>query len=252
MAIYRTTTSEIPAYIEVISTPVAMPFHVRLGVLSGLMLKASLVVTALFAITLSLTHAQAYNNRELQALITPPIACAMPCWNGIQAGVSTVHEAAALLANDPTVSDYRVSEGKISWWWNGDQSALLDATGRAFHGRMETAIVNGEETVTSVVLDTTVLMGDVRLTLGDPDSITLYTVPPQEAAQSAGIVYVANYDDVSVFTTLQCPMNVADFWQSPSYIAFGTPTLAFQGETFEFDSLPGWFFRDAAPGCMAS
>jgi hypothetical protein len=63
------------------------------------------------------------------------------------------------------VADFLVSPGKISWWWNGDQSALLNSTGRAFHGRMETALVNDQETITSVVLDTNVLMGDVRLAL---------------------------------------------------------------------------------------
>ena len=175
----------------------------------------------------------------------------MPCWNGIQPGVTTLDEAVSVLAANPSVSDYMVSPGKVSWWWNGEQSALLDDSGRAFHGRMEYALVNGQERITSVVLDTNVPMGDLRLTLGAPDSLTLHTIRPQEV-QRAGIVYLASYDGLYAFTTLDCPMNVDEFWRSPSYIAFGAPNLAFEGENFQFQSLPDWFFRDQAPGCTAS
>lgn len=249
MAVYSTITTEIPAYRETI-TPraIALP---RLGVLGGFVVKFALALTGIFAAGLALTHALPYNGEALQALITPPANCAMPCWNAVQPGLTTVQDAVAILEADPTVADYLVSPGKISWWWNGEQSPLLDSTERAFHGRMEYALINGQDTITSIVLDTNVLMGDVRLTLGEPDTVTLYTVGGEESAQRPGIVHVANYGDLYVFNTLECPMNVDDFWESPSYIAFGAPNLAFEGETFQLDSLPNWFFRDQAPGCAS-
>lgn len=247
MALYPTITTEIPAYREVVSPRViALP---RLGLLGGLAVKFALALTGIFAAALALTHALPYNGDNVQALITPPADCAMPCWNGVQPGVTTVGEAVAILEADPTVADFLVSPGKISWWWNGDQSALLNSTGRAFHGRMETALVNDQETITSVVLDTNVLMGDVRLALGEPNSLTLYTIRAQETAQRAGVVHVADYGGLYVFNLLDCPMNVSDFWASPSYIAFGSPNLVFEGETFQTEGLPNWFFRDQAPGC---
>jgi hypothetical protein len=249
MALYPTLTTEIPVYQETVSPRVmSLP---RLCLLSGLAAKFALALTGIFAAALALTHAMPYNGDDLQALITPPANCAVPCWNGVQPGVTTVNEAVAILQADPTVADYLVSPGKISWWWNGEQSPLLDATGRAFHGRMEYALVNGQDTITSVVLDTNVLMGDVRLTLGEPEALTLYTVHGQETAQRSGIVHVATYGGLYVFNVLDCPMNGDDFWASPSYIAFGAPTLAFGGETFQLDRLPSWFFRDQAPGCAA-
>lgn len=249
MALYPTITTEIPAYRSVAS-PRVMP-QLRLGVLGGFTVKLALALTGIFAAALALTHALPYNGNDLQALITPPANCAMPCWNGVQPGVTSVNAAVAILQADPTVADVLVSPGKVSWWWNGEQSTLLDATGRAFHGRMEYALVNGQETITSIVLDTNALMGDVRLTLGEPDALTLYTVGSEDESLRSGIVHVANYGDLYVFNTLDCPMNVSDFWASPSYIAFGAPNLVFEGETFQLDRLPNWFFRDQAPGCAS-
>jgi hypothetical protein len=46
-------------------------------------------------------------------------------------------------------------------------------------------------------------------------------------------------------------LNVADFWQTPVYIAYGAPTFDFEGQTFHSNALPNWFFRDQAPGCRA-
>jgi hypothetical protein len=249
MAVYRTLTREIPAYAGIESSATAPAAHRRLGLLCGLAVRFGLVLMALFAVLLTLAHVPAYQNDALHALVSPSSGCALPCWNQIEPGITTTAEAVSLLQTDSNIADYHVSEGQISWWWNGDQSPLLDASGRAFHGRLETALVNGQERVTSMVLDTTVLMGDVRLTLGDPDSVTLHTVPGRDTTQRAGIVYVAHYHDLSIFTMLDCPMTVNDFWRAPGYIAFGTPNLIFEGETFEFDALPDWFFRDQAPGC---
>jgi hypothetical protein len=252
MAVYQPLTREIPAYADAVSAPAAAHARHRLRLRGGLTVKLGLALTILFTAVLTLTHAQPYQNDDLRALIAPSANCAMPCWNHIQPGLTTADEAVALLRADPFVADYRVSPGQISWWWNGEQAALLDMSGRAFHGRIETALVNGQERVTSVVLDTTVLMGDVQLTLGDPESVTLYTVQPREAAQRAGIVYVANYHDLSVFTILDCPMNVADFWHAPGYIAIGKPNLTFDEQTYQYDALPDWFFRDQTPGCAVS
>ncbi|HLU10082.1 MAG TPA: hypothetical protein VK003_10485 [Oceanobacillus sp.] len=250
MALYPTITTEIPAY-KSATAPRTQPQPRLHNMLGGLVVKLALALTGIFAASLALTHAQPYNGEDLIALITPPANCAMPCWNGIQPGVTTANDAAAILQADPNVADVLVLPGKISWWWNGEQSSLLDASGRAFHGRMETAMVNGQETITSIVLDTNVLLGDVRLTLGEPDSLTLHTVASEDQSQRSGIVHVAHYGDLYVFNMLECPMNVSDFWASPSYIAFGAPNLVFEGETFEYDSLPNWFFRDQAPGCGA-
>ena len=251
MAVYRTFTSQVTTYREVGTTATAVASRRSPGLLSGFALKSGLALTALFTILLTLTHIQPYQNDDLRALLNPAADCALPCWNQIEPGETAASEAITRLQANPNVADFHVTEGQISWWWNGEQPALLDDGGRAFHGRIETAMVNGQERVTSIVLDTKALMGNVRLTLGDPDSVTLHTVTGRDAAQRAGIVYMANYHDLSVFTVLDCPMNVNDFWHAPVYISFGKPNLVFQGETFEFSSLPDWFFRDQTQACAA-
>jgi hypothetical protein len=249
MAVYRITT-EIPA-LKQTATPPVRRIELRMALSLHLAMKLTLILVAAFAAAVTLLRVLSYSSSDLHAIITPPENCAMPCWNGIQPGVTTVDEAVQILQADPTVSDYQVTPGKLSWWWNGDQPAAFDTSGRAFHGRMEYATVNGADRITSIVLDTTIPLGNVQLTLGSPDAITLHTIQPQDASQRAGIVYVAHYDALSVFTVLDCPMNVDDFWGSQAYVTFGTPALIFEGETFEVNSLPDWFFRDQALGCAA-
>lgn len=224
----------------------------RLSPSLDLSMRLALLLFAVFALGVTLLRGVSSPNTDIQTLLTAPPDCAAPCWNGIQPAHTSVEDAVSLLAVDPSVADYQVTPGKISWWWNGDQPALLSASGRAFHGRMEFEQVDGEDRITSIVLASAIALGDAQLALGDPDSITLHTVRPQDAAQRAGTVYVAHYDTLSVFAVLDCPMNVDDFWKSPVYIAFGTPALIFEGETFQSGSLPEWFFRDQAPGCAAS
>lgn len=223
----------------------------RLSLSLDLGMRLTLLLFAVFALGVTLLRGVSSPNTDIQALLTAPADCAAPCWNGIQPARTTVEDAVSLLAADPSVADYQMTPGKISWWWNGDQPALLSTSGRAFHGRMEYETVDGEDRITSIVLASVIALGDVQLTLGDPDSITLHTVRPQDAAQRAGAVYVAHYDTLSVFAVLDCPMNVEDFWKSPVYIAFGTPALIFEGDTYQVGSLPEWFFRDQAPGCAA-
>lgn len=187
----------------------------------------------------------------LTELLTPPDGCSMPCWHGIQPGSTTVTEATGTLERLSFVDEVRVASGMISWWWEDSRPSVYEQTGRAFDGRIETAMINGEERVTSIVLQTTLTLGQMELALGDPDSRTLHTVHPENERQSDGVVHVAHYGNVNVFNILTCPMDVVDFWNSPVYVAFGTPNLAFEGEVFKSEALPDWFFRDTAPGCSA-
>lgn len=218
-----------------------------------LMLAATLIAVITACALLIHTAQGAGNTFSLAELTTPPEDCEAPCWHGIRPGLTTLDEAVALLEAQSDVESVRVSAGKISWWWTGEQNPIYDANGRAFDGRIETVFVEGETRVSSIVLNTTKPLGDYATALGDPDNITLYTVHPENNSQREGIVYVAHYEqfELSVFNLLTCPMSVDDFWHSPSYVAFGQPNLVFEGDVIETETLPTWFFRDEAPGCGA-
>ncbi|MBE2183216.1 MAG: hypothetical protein IAE89_07310 [Anaerolineae bacterium] len=217
-------------------------------------MRLAVIIVLVFIAGLTAAVAQAYtfandSTASLSELLTPPNGCSMPCWHGIQPGSTTVTEAAAILQGLPFVEDVRVTSNMISWWWSDNRPAVYVQTGRAFDGRIETAMINGEDRVTSIVLQTTMPFGQMELALGDPDSRTLHTVHPNNDRQSDGVVHVAHYGSMDVFNILTCPMDVVDFWNSPVYVAFGTPNLAFEGEVFQSETLPDWFFRDTAPGC---
>jgi hypothetical protein len=253
------TTREIPAInlptlpeLPLPETPaVVVPSS---GVFGSITVRLMLVFLGVFMAGMTLALGQARNSADdmaaaLNELLTPPQGCSMPCWQGIQPNATTADEAVAILEALPYVDDVQVSPSMISWWWTSDRPLVYDAAGRAFDGRIEVGMVNGEQRVTAIVLLTTLQLGQIQLALGDPDSITLYTVHPEDANRRDGVVHLAHYGDVTVFNILQCPMTVEHFWRSPSYVAFGSPTLVFEGDTYEVEELPGWFFRDEAPGC---
>ncbi|KXK21864.1 MAG: hypothetical protein UZ15_CFX003001242 [Chloroflexi bacterium OLB15] len=229
----------------------------RFGLFGNFAMRLIVVFALVFLGGLTVVMAQARVNADdpvasLSELLTPPDGCSMPCWHGIQPGSTTVAEAVAALEQLPFVAEVRIVPGMISWWWNDFRPTVYEQTGRAFDGRIETAVLNGEERVISVVLQTTLTLGQMELALGDPDSRTLHTVHPDNDRQADGVVHIAHYGSVNVFNILTCPMDVVDFWNSPVYVAFGTPNLAFEGDVFQSELLPGWFFRDTAPGCTSN
>jgi len=219
--------------------------------LFGLVAISAVVVASLLTVTMALINTQPYANAEIRALVSDP-TCASPCWAGIIPGVTTAAEAVAILADHPWIDQVQESIGKISFWWNGQQPAILDDTGRAFHGRLEIRLIEGIERVASIVLATRAAFGDIQLELGQPDALTLYAIAGDDDTR-AGVVHVGRYGGrgISIFNLLNCPVEVTDFWHAATFIAFGEPTLAFEGEKIENDAykLPDGFFAGRAPYC---
>lgn len=150
-------------------------------------------------------------------------------WAGIRAGETTLNDALAILDAHPWVGDVQMRGSLVSWWWNGQQPAWLSDANRTFHGRIETALVEGETVVASLVLATHVALGDIALSLGDADVTTLYSIGGDGLRE--GVAHVAEYRarDMVVFNLLDCPTTTADLWNAETYIAFGKPQLGFEG-----------------------
>ncbi len=247
----------ISSFVLILQIPIQALIQVKMvigiaGLLNGAMFNLSVLSGLGFILALSSTTAAAPIENELNALFDASVNCSMPCWNGIQPGQTTLEEAIIILDADPRVEDYLVSLNKLSWWWNGDQESIFDATGRAFNGRIEFENIEGVYIVTNVVLDTTISYGDIELAYGEPDTITLYTVDGTSDVLS-GVVHLAHFaeDDVYIFNILNCPMTVPDFWQSPSMVSFGHPTLVFEGEQIDQTDhrLPANFFLNNGDIC---
>lgn len=245
-----TSTMELNAVV-----PQASRLSLALPALKGWSLVVSAVATTFAALTVTMfaLNTGTFTNEELIDLLTPPNSCEAPCWQGIRPGETTADEAFDMLTANTWVMDVAATPGKLSWWWNGEQPGVYDDSGRAFHGRIELGDVDGIETVVAIVLETNVPYGDIALTLGDADGLTLYSVPETETTRS-GVVQVANFEDngIYAFTLLGCPLQVTDFWAAPSMVAFGQPTLAFQGAVIhETDggAIPTDLFRDNGAFC---
>jgi len=209
------------------------------------------VLTAAFGLIITVIHAREYQYADLRTLIAPSASCSQPCWEGIRPNITAPREAVALLEAHPWVREVQVTPGKISWWWNGSQPDLYDTSVRAFHGRMETAVIDGVEVVTAIIINTRAAFGDVVLTMGEAEAMTLYAIGGEDSR--AGVAHVAEYNTrgMTVFTLLECPMTVESFWNASSVITFGIPTLAFEGEKIQRKAyeLPERFFLNNSPIC---
>lgn len=196
-------------------------------------------------------QARAYDEGQIGALLRAS------GWGEIFPGETTLDEAQALLAGHGWVDEFQLSVDKISWWWNGDQPAFLDASGRTFNGRISFAPVDGVETVTSVVMQTHIPFGDVVLTLGQPDRMVLFETEARGRGDSRPVwAHVAIYDrrDLHVFTLLECPATPDQFWGAPAQVAFGDPQLAFEGTRHNIDSYrtPVNFFGANSSACSTT
>lgn len=121
----------------------------------------ALIFTAVFAATL-LIRSQAASYPDLEQLLLPPTNCEMPCFLGIQPGVTRAGEATTILENHPWVGDVRnVGAGdrqvsSIRFDWSTDAPDFL------FSFRDNALELSyGTEVVTGITLSFQASTGDV-------------------------------------------------------------------------------------------
>jgi hypothetical protein len=140
--------------------------------------RSVLWLTVLFLLPIALIRAQPYNNRELRSILVPSHDCTVLCFMGIQPGVTTAQEAIRILENHEWVADIEGAQSQefwetltapgfttplVHWTWNDRPPTWLD---RERGG--ELWLVSGQ--VRYVGVYTSFLLGDMLLTLGNPDS----------------------------------------------------------------------------------
>src|SRR5436305_9620486 len=83
--------------------------------------KLMLIVPLLFAGALLTVHGQRAHD-DVRQFLAPTPACAMPCWQGIQPGVTTIDQANALLSANPWIDTVQVVDQPpatyLYWKWS--------------------------------------------------------------------------------------------------------------------------------------
>lgn len=125
-------------------------------------LRLTLIPIALFTAVLILIHTQPYDNHELHQLLLPE-GCQAPCFMGIRPGVTTVDEAIKILDATGWVQQYSHEETIIRIRWNDKSPEWLSKLGYRYN------FIRIEEGVVSQFgVETNMLLGDMRLNLGQP------------------------------------------------------------------------------------
>ena len=145
------------------------------------LLRSALWLIAMFVLPIALIRAQPYDDRELRALLVPAQDCAELCLMGIQPGVTTAQEAIRILENHEWVAEIDGAQSqefwealtmpgfaipRVHWTWNDHSPAWLSQNQNG-----ELWLVDGQ--VRYVGVYTSFLLGDILLTLGNPDSSNL-------------------------------------------------------------------------------
>lgn len=213
-----------------------------------LLIMIALALIALCAAAISVIFVLPYPPTDLDPLLAAPPDCAMPCWQGIQPGKTSLDEAIALLERSPWVSEIYPALNSVDWEWNGAQPALYDDTsGWQFQGRMQ---FDQDDTIMNVVMRTRLSFGALWMALGTPDRVMLLS--PDSTLPFSYIYHIAVYDRYSLyaFSIVECPTTPRAFWNAPLNIAFGWPNLIpteiANNAPYE---LPRWLFRRNVSGC---
>ena len=195
--------------------------------------KLVLMLALLFFGALTVIHAQPRGGDDVRSFLRPSDGCAMPCWQGIQPGVTTADQALAILRAHPWVSRVdgswtRAPSGirfytNIYWGWNGQQPAFIynnfALSPPYLHVR--------NNIVQYIRIPTGIAYGAARWIMGAPETRILSISIPN--ARPLRYDHSAEYfgGQVSFDTEITCPINPYAFWNAPVAITYGDGSVAF-------------------------
>jgi hypothetical protein len=186
--------------------------------LPRLFVKFGLALTLLFASVATLIQRAPYHAPALRALLLPD-DCPIPCFIGIQPGVTTADEAIAILRRHPWINhpsltirlNNRPDPGEPGFViWEAPPTSGLFSLRR---GRL-----NLEGTlVTSVQIFTDITWADSWLVLGRPDQGFTELFPTGYAAHHA----LYRQQDMMLRSVMALRPHIHDFWSAPVEVQFG-------------------------------
>ena len=202
---------------------------------------------AIFASAVALVAVQTYDNPAVPFFGADD--CEMPCWQGIQLGVTPMAEALAVLDSHPWVNRPRTTASLepptyIVWLWTDvfpyPQRSLTD--NRAIHvadgilGIGSSARLNVTGPVaTGINLGTGLSLSDVWLLLGPPTAFNIGRVPtPSGVIMSVRLIGMGGMPGIIANAYQSCPLTRETLWSSPVAIQMAAPALAGSGPQVEY------------------
>jgi hypothetical protein len=180
----------------------------------------------LFLMCIGLIQAQPYDDHHLQALLTPPDGCMMPCFIGIRPGVTRLDDAVTILRTHEWVENYAVHITTIggvliTWSWSGQQPDYIDSR---IPGGLSTGDTNFVDRIDFAT----------HLSLG---SFVLWKRPPSGGLRCTSVPRViglfVHYSEGLVAEVPmppmrcpgRCPIRMQDLWVSRTLVTIGNNYL---------------------------
>lgn len=185
-------------------------------------------LTAIFILLVGAIRAQHYDDGGLRLFVSEG-----GCWQGICIDVSRREDVLQTLESHPWVGEIFQTQLHISWRWSGKQPSFIDASQDGL-----LRIAGG--LVRQVRVSTHLRFGDVWTALGQPDGAVLVRPVSRYSVYQIGLY---EQEGLQAITTLDCPMKVRDFWQSPTTFGFGElyTTEAINSIRFDIYSASSWW-----------
>ncbi len=145
-----------------------------------------LVLTMVWLLPILLIRAQPYDDNKLRAFLIPPEGCPAPCFMGIRPGVTTEHEAIALLEDHQWVSATSLSEftNERHLLWDDPTHPIIDA-------QQSGSLRLRNQVVQNITLSTNLKLSDVLTVYGPPASG--HATPVYGSSRRLGVTYQIAY-----------------------------------------------------------
>jgi hypothetical protein len=154
---------------------------------TSVVFKLAICLLVLFAVAEGLIRAQPYDDSMLRAMLTTSDTCTLPCWQGIEPGVTNLHDALIALERSEWVAE--VTRGSLgnqhTWWWRRD---LLNKVRR----EPQYLNVSDEGIAESISMSSVAPLWDLWLIFGVPDDVTVADMGSGE------VLYILAYDEPQV------------------------------------------------------
>ncbi len=196
-----------------------------------LLLRPTLALTALLALSVVLMRAQPAEDYSVHQFLTPDEACSALCLLGMRPGVTTVGQAMSQLRAHVWVSSALMNAtgrgyADIEWQWSGQQPDTIDASrpGRiTFYWDRDEE--DGRRSLTDMPIETVSIHTRIRIYqaeawFGPPDTGTTAYRPDQDLGYSA--VYNNIYGMVDLSTVMPCPANLLTYWDARTRITLSS------------------------------
>jgi hypothetical protein len=196
---------------------------------------------AFFSVVFAAVRAQP-GAADLQAFLRSD-GCAMPCWQHIQPGITTVDQALALLRANPWIrralAGGTSADTRIYWQWS-EQAPTFAGTMTALYPDSYLHARNG--IISYIRLTTHIRYGNVRLVMGAPETGSFQPTTPSSFNRQ--YFHTAGYFEgrVAIDTNLVCPATPLEFWNDPVVVIYNDGTYNAYNAMPNYNLIP-WIYE---------